>query len=639
MSGIVGVFDRSGSSVVPADVESMHARLAHRGPDGEGVWRDDRVGLGHQQLATTPASRLDDQPRRDGGDVLTADVRLDNREPLMRDLSIAGPADSVPDSQLILAAYRRWGRRCPEHLLGSFAFAIWDASRRRLFCARDRIGVKPLYYALDPEMLAFASEPKALLALETVPGVVDDRRVGDFLTGRLEDERISFYESIARLEPAHAMIVEPDGLERWRYWDLDPTRRITLSSDAAYERRFRELLEQAVRCRFRAAGSVGTELSGGLDSSSITLLARDLLPDQEPLPTFSNVFDAAASSDEREFIEPVVDRGGISPHYVFLDDCGVLVDRDRVRAHFDIPPHNTLHFGEWELLKRASDEGVSVLLSGALGDSATNYGLGVLPQLFRTGRLSSLWSELTAMSDVVGASRRHLFARHVLSPLTPDQVTRGYRRVRGRPVLEAAANPTLDPSFVDRIDLRDRYRSLDSTSVRVQTTDRLRQYEALRSGRHAANLEARDLLCAAFGVEPRYPFTDVRLLEFSLAIPPTQQFADGYTRSIIRRSLDDLLPSAVQWRPWKTSLNEGFWNALAREEAHLEALIDDPGPLAAYVDPDAFAAASDRFRDAPTARDARALWRGLSLATWLESAALEAARSGAARVSYAKYVD
>lgn len=636
MSGICGVFDRGDGSVTGDDVTTVHAELSHRGPDGDGLWQADRVGLGHQQLETTPEARFDDQPIVTDDLVVTADARLDNREALLAALAVAAPPERVPDSQLVSAAYRRWGLQCVEYLLGSFAFAVWDRRENRLFCARDRVGVKPLYYHAGDDAFAFASEPCSVLTLEAVPDGIDDRRIGDFLTGRLEDERVSFYESTERLPPAHAMTVTATDVDQWQYWDLDPTRTITFESDAAYEREFRRLLEQAVRCRLRApsqdggtdsrnarvgtprSGAVGTELSGGLDSSSITVLARELLPEDVPLPTFSNVFDAAPSSDEREFIEPIAGRDGIVPEYVFLDDRGVLTDRERVFGSLAVPPHNTLHFGEWTLVNRASDAGVSVLLSGAVGDSATNYGLGLLPQWFRTGRWRALARELTAMSEVLRTSRPQVFRDHVLTPLVPPPAKRQYRRVRGEPILEAAANPTLADSFVDRIDLRERYRRLDSTSVRIQTTDRLRQYRSLRSGRHAANLEVRDHLCAAVGIEPRYPFTDARLLEFSLAIPPTQQFADGYTRSILRRSLDDLLPAVVQWRPWKTFLNEGFWNALAREDDALQALVTDPTLVDDYVDPDALANAYDRFDADPTSTDARALWRALSLSTWLE---------------------
>ena len=619
MSGFVALFDRTGADVRDDRVRSMLDAIDHRGPDGSGTWRDDGVALGHQQLRSTPQSRYDDQPTRHADVVVAGDIRIDNRNELLDALPTSDPPEQVPDSRVVAHAYREWGTDCVSHLIGSFAFAVWDDSASRLFLARDRFGVKPLYYHLDDDAFAAASEKKALLALPSVPGTVDERKVGDFLLATYEDQTRSFFESVRRLPPAHAMTVDADRTTERQYWDLDPSRTVTLGSDAAYERRFRELFEQAVESRLRAdpGGRVGTTLSGGMDSSSIAVVARDLLPADVPLATFSNVYDEAPSSDEREFIESVTPREGIEPHYVFPEGTGVVIDEPTWRTYLDQPPHNTMHFAVWERTKRAADTGMTAVLDGALGDSATGYGLGLLPELLKTGRWQHLYRELDAMADVVDASKRHLFVRHVVSAFVPDRVTQLRRRLRGDPLTLDAENPTLDPGFVERAGLPARHREDRRQNTLFAPSARTLQRQSLLTGRNATNFEALDLIHAAFGVEPRYPFTDVRLVEFSLAIPPTQQFADGYTRSIIRRALADLLPEKIQWRPWKTPVNEAFWNALARERRLSD--IDDPDTaLAAYLDHDALAAARDRFEADPTSRDARALWRALSLSVWLD---------------------
>ncbi|RQG89229.1 asparagine synthetase B [Natrarchaeobius halalkaliphilus] len=627
MSAIVGLFDRTDGRVDVETVVPMHDRLSHRGADGGGRWADDCVGLGHQLLATTPEAAFDDQPARDGRLVVTADARLDNRSELLDALPVSKPPATIPDSELLRSAYRRWGERCVEQLVGAFAFAIWDIENRSLFCARDHVGVKPFYYCLTDELFAFATELKGLFPVPGV-GAIDETKIGDFLVGSFDDETRSFYESIERLPPAHAMTVgtESGDVDVRRYWDLDPTRTITLESDAAYERRFRELLEDAVRCRLRTDGTVGSDLSGGLDSSSVTVVARDLLDAEiernggvsRSLHTFSNVYEDAPSSDERDFIETVIDRFEITPHYIF-DGAGALVDYETMWSYFDRPPHNTLHFARWEKTKRASEIGVDVMLGGELGDSAVGYGLGLLPQLLRTGRFRHLHRELSSMGTLVGAPVRHLLVRHALFPLIPDPIRRQYRRLRGRPVLEEASNPTLDPEFVDRIGLRARSRRHATTSTAIRRIDREWQYRSITSGMNAANFETSDLIAGTFGIEPRYPFTDRRLLEFSLAIPPTQRLADGMTRSILRRSVSDLLPAKIRDRPWKTMMNEAFYDALATEDARLRTLVTDPGPLEEYLDVTAMAASLERFEAAPASRDARALWRALSLAAWLEN--------------------
>ncbi|ESP90004.1 asparagine synthase [Candidatus Halobonum tyrrellensis G22] len=593
--------------------------IDHRGPDGRGAWCDDAVALGHQQLRTTPESAFDDQPYREDGLVVVSDARLDNRGELLETLDVPDPGHPIPDSRLLLAAYREWGDACVDHLIGAFAFAIWDADDGSVFCGRDRFGVKPLYYYEGADAFAVATELKALLTLPFVSRTVDETKVGDFLVGLFDDKERTYYRDLSRLPPAHAARVRLDGSDRWQYWDLDPTRTVTLGSDAAYERRFRELFDQAVDCRLRASGTVGTALSGGLDSSSITVTAREFLRTDQPLHAFSNVYDDAPAADERDFIETVTQREGIVPHYVFLDDVGSFGDRERMMQHYDVPPHDTMHHAIWERAKRADETGVDVLLEGALGDSATGYGLGLLGELLRTGRWWQLFTQIQAMSEVGGARRHRLFLSNAVEPLLPPPVRRVRRRLRGEPVLNDRENPTLNPEFAERSGIRERLKGRESNTAFLTETGRRRQYRSLLSGMITASLETTDLATAAFDVEPWYPFTDKRLVEFSLAIPPSQQLSDGWTRSIIRRSLRGRLPEKIRRRPWKTDMSQGFWNSLSREDERLRRLVADPGPVEAYIDPTALQEAYDRFVGSNDTRDARSLWRALSLSVWVDA--------------------
>lgn len=621
MSGIVGLLDRGNGGIETDELATMHERLSHRGPDGAKTWCDDAIGLGHQLLATTPEAQYDHQPVRNGSLVVTADARLDNRGELLETLPVSTARTPIPDSELLLAAYREWGEQCVDHLIGAFAFAVWDQDKGSVFCARDHMGVKPLYYHCDEDLFAFATEQKALLTLPSVTYELDETKVGDFLTGTFEDTKNTFYTGIRRLPPAHAMVVgvgEDDARMR-QYWDLDPTRTITLESDAAYERRFRELLEQAVQCRLRTNDSIGTTLSGGLDSSSITAVARDLLPPDTTLQTFSGVFDDIPSCDEREYIETLVERDGIDPSYVIVDDLSPVAHIDQALEYHDEPISNTMHYMKWALTERASSSGVGVVLDGANGDNAVDYGLGRLPELARTGRWLTLVRELQAMGDVLGVSPRWLFRQHVAPWLVPARIRSHYRRLRGKPVDERLANSTLDPSFVRRIDLRSRYRELTSEGAVHKRSARRWQYRSLKSGDIVSFFEANDLTNAAFGIEPRYPFTDKRLIEFSLAIPPTQQLADGWTRMILRRSLADVLPEKIRWRPWKTLLNPAFTDGLARETQRLESHVTDSSRLDRYLDGDRLAEAYERYTREPNARDVDVLWKALSLSMWFDT--------------------
>lgn len=619
MSGFVALFDRGGAGIAREDLDSMLDSIDHRGPDGSGAWYDDGVALGHQRLQSTPQSRFDDQPYRDDGLVFVGDVRLDNRGELIDALGVEGETGKIPDSQLILAAYRRWGTQCPEELIGSFAFVIWDADAEFVFCARDRFGVKPLYVHRDENVFAAASEMKALLALPFVSPAVDEVKIGDFLEGTFHDKERTFYRALRRLPPAHATMIRADGVDERQYWDLDPTRTISLGSDAAYERRFRELFEQAVDCRLRSTGTVGTALSGGLDSSSITVMTRELLPERQPLNTFSNVYDDAPSVDEREFIKSVTSRDGYSSHYVFLDDVGIFEDQERMFNHYDLPPHDTMHHAIWERLKRADQQNVEILLEGALGDSATGYGLGLFAELLRTGHWRHLYDETRAMADMVDAPARHIFFRHAVKPLVPNPMRKIYSTIHGYGGIYEPDNSTLDPTFVEQVGLQDRLQDADTEGYVFFETARRRQRRSLLSGMMTASLETTDLASAAFGVERRFPFTDKRLVEFSLAMPPSQQLYNGWTRSIIRRSLSDLLPDQIRTRPWKTAMNQAVRNSLLLEKDSLEMLIDDPAKLKRYLDLSELRTAYEQFPDQADTLDTRALFRALSLTNWFES--------------------
>jgi asparagine synthase (glutamine-hydrolysing) len=619
MSGFVALFDRNGAGVDSERLQTMLNTIDHRGPDGRDTWFDDRVALGHQQLRSTPESQFDEQPYREDGLVVAGDFRIDNRDELLAQLSFSVPVDRIPDSHILLRAYQRWGSECVDHLVGAFAFAIWDTDTQTVFCARDFFGVKPLYYYMDDDWFAVASEAKAILSLPFVSTEVNDLMIGNFLTKNFADEEITFFDSLSRLPSAHATVVGADHENMWQFWRLDPTRTLELESDAAYERRFRELFEQAVQCRLRTNGPIGTTLSGGIDSSSITVVARDLLPAGQPLHAFSNVYDEAPSSDEREYIETVTSRAGIKSHYVFCDDTGLFPDVDAMRRYFDQPIINNMHFAQWERAKRARKESIQVMLGGTLGDQAIGYGLGLLPQLFLTGRWRYLHREISAMSDVVGAPKWSMFRRHVLRHVIPNPVLRLRRRLHGEPILLEKVNPFLNPDFVEEIGLHEQYRADQIDNLGVVWSARRDAVKGIQSGRKPAVLEISDQTANIFGVEPRYPFADKRLVEYTLAIPSTQQFRDGWTRSIARRALDDLLPKKIQWRTWKTLMDEAVHNALSHESDRLEALLENPDPVARYFHMDELRAAYERLEYEPRNRDARRLWEALSLWVWLKN--------------------
>ena len=327
MSGIAGFYHLDGRPADRADLGQMIASMAHRGPDGQRVWCIGPIGLGHLQLRTTPESLGENQPFIDHrlNLAITADLRIDNRNELIAKLGLTQNTGSqLSDSQLVLAAYAAWEEDCPNKLLGDFAFVIWDGRRKEFFCARDHFGVKPLYYYSSEKVFAFASEIKALFQLAEVPRRLNELRIADHLAGVFADKESTFYRGILRLPPGRCLRVGRERTKAFSYWSLDPSAEIRLSSDKEYALAFREIFEEAVRCRLRSAFPAGAMLSGGLDSSSITCVARRLLnatsPDQ--LSTFSTVFDEVTQCDERRYIDSVLAPAGLKPHFIPVTSTG-----------------------------------------------------------------------------------------------------------------------------------------------------------------------------------------------------------------------------------------------------------------------------------------------------------------------------
>lgn len=617
MSGIVAVFDRRGVGVDREEFKSMLGSIEHRGPHGSGIWCDDGIALGYQHLQSTPESTFDDQPYQGEEIVVIADVRLDNRPELLQRLPTSEAGHKIPDSRLVAKSYERWGTQCVDELVGVFAFVVWDRSRDRIFCARDHAGIKPFYYVNNEDLLLIASEKKALLAHPATAGELDEVKIGEYLLDSYTSKERSYFESIRRLPPAHAVRVSVDGIQRWQYWDLDPTRTITLSSDAAYERRFRELFETAVERRLRGIGPIGTALSGGIDSSLVTVMSRKLLDDSEPLHTFSNIYDDAPSTDEREYIEAVLEQGAYESHYIDDTDTNLLVDDEVLRTYFDQPIRNQMHFAGMERIKRAKQEGVGIILGGEQGDTTIGYGFARLPQLLWTGHWLELYHELQSIGTVLGMDPTNHFMYDIIPSVVPDPMFRLRRTISGRGEMVSDVNPTIRSAFIDRTNLESRYLDSQKGSILPKGPRRIHR-DALLKPSLVESYEERDLLSAAFGVEKRYPFTDKRLVEFCLAMPCDQQFRDGWPRSIARRAMGDMLPDEVRFRWQKAAGNEAFQNALENELPRLESVIEDTGLVTEYIDADALRATLKQFSSGSNSHASSALWRALSLSVWLD---------------------
>ncbi|MBI1318980.1 MAG: asparagine synthase (glutamine-hydrolyzing) [Candidatus Hydrogenedens sp.] len=573
MCGIAGLAGLR--PVNPAAVTVMTDLIAHRGPDGSGLWQSDdhRIAFGHRRLAIIDLSERGAQPMRRGELTITFNGEIYNYLELRQRLKAEGEVfDSDSDTEVILAAYQRWGTACVEEFNGMFAFCLHDAGRNRLFCARDRFGEKPFLYCVRPDLFAFASEYKALLALAEVGDGWDSHAVLRFLdrpSAGLDDARQSVFSGIRQLLPRERMVVDLASLETTveRYWDIRPDPDLARLSYADAVGTFRELLIDAVRLRLRSDVPVGSCLSGGLDSSSIVGIARGLVGDEVPYHSFTGRFPGTAA-DEGAFAELVIQRNRTTSHIVepgperFLEELPGFVWAN------ELPVGSTSQYAQWCVFRLARENGVTVLLDGQGADEV----LGGYEQYFRS-YLDSLEDDADRAAETAAIRARYPAAlatgRQALSKRLPPGLRRflAHATGKGSDVLFGLKPELADAVARDNAIIPDpRFHPLAAALYR----DSFQMFLStlLRYG---------DRISMAHSREVRLPFCDHRIPELALNLPARHLMGEVQTKRLLRDAMAGILPEPVRTR-WN---KQGFLppqDLWFRDHlgAEVEALVHDP---------------------------------------------------------------
>lgn len=552
MSGLAGIYHLDGRPVDRTLVERMTHRVAHRGPDGSGYLVTGPVGIGHAMLQTTPESLSERQPWQDesGTICLALDGRIDNREDLILSLRTAGfhlRADT--DAELMLRAYQYWGEHCPEHVIGDFALVVWDGSRRQLFCARDVLGLKPFYYCHHGTSFYWASEIPPFFEHEAIPRRPNEAMIAEFLSSMVVTNTETLYEGIARLAPAHVLMVDSNGIKTRRYWTIAPHRRIEYAKDDDYAQHFLELFSKAVRCRLRSHRPIGLELSGGLDSSSVVsfLQAASQTHPQgnDRFQTFSLVFPGLPC-DERPFIDDVIAQGPFHSHHIIPETPNLDCLIQDVHRYQDFPDHPNGVMNT-PLRALAQRQGCRVLLTGSGGDEWLTGSFFHYADLIRTWRFGSLLRRLRAdrplyceqlSPDLLALP----LVQFGLLPLIPQAC-----RNLGKQLLRRTNAPDwISETFWRRTHMQERIRRASFRSRGCSYA----QEDLFRSTTHGLGIhgiEVDERTSASFGLESRHPFNDRRLIEFALALPEEQRWRDK-PKFILRQVLGGMLPSSVRER-------------------------------------------------------------------------------------------
>ena len=543
MSGIVGIFHRDGAPIEPTLLQSLVDFLAHRGPDARESWLETSIGLGHSLLRTTREASGERQPAcLDGRYWIVADARLDCRAELIAELQGAKPElrSSAPDCELILQAYANWGTACVDRLRGDFSFGVWDARRKQLFCARDHFGIKPFYYAQVGELFVFSNTLNCIRMHPRVSGELNDAAIGDFLLfGVNYDNETTSFRNIQRLPPAHFLTVSLEGIKIQRYWTPPTDGRISYAKPEEYVENFRSLLESAVTDRLRT-DDIGILLSGGLDSSSVAAVAKEVSRKSSTAPkirAYTHVYESLIRDREGEYAREVAEFLRIPVMFMSMDGVKLLEPCDHPELSWPEPVDSPFLAIISDTYRDISAD-CHVLLSGEGCDNLMEFQMWPYAEdLRRRGEWQRILTDVAHYVWVRPFPWRGIRARAMrLARMDPDQ-----------PIYPE----WLAPEFSRRANLANRWKEQNELP-RSWTAHPIhpRGHGSLTLPLWTNMFELEDPGGTGWPVETRYPFLDLRIVNFLLAIPPFPWF---FNKKLLRDAVMGQLPERVRTRP-KTPL-------------------------------------------------------------------------------------
>jgi asparagine synthase (glutamine-hydrolysing) len=595
-------------------------------------------------LRTTPESLGEQLPWKDpeSGLVITADARIDNREELFGALGVGineikqsrlkplPQGEEVPDSWLILEAFKRWGEACVDHLLGDFAFAIWDSNAQKLFCARDPMGAASFCFVHKERFFAFASEAEALVTLPGVSNEPNENYIACVLVPGFENfgDSKAWQKDVGGLNPGESMSVAADGSARRRtHGEMQATEVHSYDSYEQCEEHFNVVFGQAVRDRLRSAGDVAAMMSGGLDSAGIVAM-MDRLSDEYPdrrFHSYSAIGDDPKACIESRCINSMAESLNVDPNFVSVPSFSGMVNTGDLKetawskAH---PVDNSILLPAMMCLA-ASRNGQRVLLQGVSGDMTMRAPDYYPSLLLRKGRVWRAWQECKAASRhhlyVQGQSPLTIFRRSTVFAAAPPLIRRWVHQVRRNRQELPLDNSLLNPGFVERIQLRERLRQESATGLKAMSFDlraeQLRKSLVLIS----SGLSGYGRVAARNSVEVRDPWADRRVMEFFLRLPVEYKIHNGWTKYPVRSAFRHELTQEVRWRHDKRHLGWQFISRLMAESRELvhTAMTRDLEIIGEYVDIRAARSLHQRMLEQGDDASTQAVFDLVTLIFWL----------------------
>ncbi|MHA4811955.1 asparagine synthase (glutamine-hydrolyzing) [Flavitalea flava] len=550
MCGIAGILSPDPGNITRERLQKMTDAIAHRGPDGEGIWISGSglIGLGHRRLSIIDLSAAAAQPMHYlDRYTISHNGEIYNYLELKKLLQSKGYSfNTRSDTEVILAAYDHYGPTCLQYFDGMFAFAIWDEKEKKLFIARDRFGEKPLYFYRDARQFLFASEMKALWAAG-IKKESNRKMLFNFITiGYTQNPANgfeTFFSGISKL-PARSYLVYDSTrheLETTLYWDIEIENTNSLSEENAIGQ-FNGLLSASVHKRLRSDVAVGTSLSGGLDSSSVvaTILAQ---PDfTKKLKSFSAIFPGF-EKDESPFIRIMTDHFPIENHSITPDADGLIRDFEKLIYHQEEPFASSSIYAQYKVFGLAGSHNIKVLMDGQGADELLagyhKYYHWYWQELYRNDK-KAFALELEASRES-GVNDRWTW-RNKLAANLPVYAGIFLKKKR---TAQQRRNKDLSKDFIEHFGV---------SYYDIPHFDKLSgilYYNTFMNGMEEL-LRYADRNSMAHGVEVRLPFLDHELVEFLFSIPSHFKIREGWTKWLLRMSMEATLPKEIVWRKDKT---------------------------------------------------------------------------------------
>ncbi|AKJ98015.1 MULTISPECIES: asparagine synthase (glutamine-hydrolyzing) [Pseudomonas] len=557
MCGIAGIVAVSGTpESMRGSVMKMMDAIRHRGPDGEGTWLDPArpVALGHRRLAIIdPEHGKQPMTTEDGRYTIVFNGAIYNYLELRRELIGRGhPLHNYSDTEVLLYAFREWGERCVDRLIGMFAFAIWDRLEQRLFCARDRIGIKPFYYHFDGQKLGFASEIKALFADGSLKAESNSDGLQDYLTFQFCLNEKTLFKGVQKLEPGYHLSAWYEGsqlkIKTSQYWDLQ------YNIDERHDERYfvdnlAALIEDSVRMHLRSDVPLGAHLSGGLDSSAVVCLASRMLGGEQ-LKTFTGAFHEGPQFDETGHAKAVSAFAGTDYNEVYIPGSE-LADLLPKLMHFMDEPLAGPGLIPQYYVSRLAGEQVKVVLGGQGGD-----------ELFvGYARYMAAYLEKCLSGAINETANQHRYAVSLESIIPNLSLLKTYQ-----PMLQGLWREGLfastDQRYFRLIDRSEGMSHLFNPDAFDKGYSPFESYQKIfnREGLHSlvnqmtyfdlkgslpALLHVEDRTSMAASIESRVPLLDHRIVEFMATIPPNIKFAGGRMKHLFKESVRNAVPQSI----------------------------------------------------------------------------------------------